>query len=162
MRLNRCRGKDRLQKGLTVNQYVLDIWKANKLRLVRIAEKGSKTILQRFYRKHKKNILKTLMLTENAHIPKAIAIHWKEASNKQEHWLMHWRWIKSNQTYTQANQLTKLDINFLSCTFTWQGQKKDKPQIYPFEEHPCWFRGEQSLKWRLSLGPHGHWLQVNT
>jgi len=43
------RGKDRLQKGFTVNSntVVLGTWKINKMRLVRMAEKGSKTKLYR-------------------------------------------------------------------------------------------------------------------
>jgi len=40
---------------------------------------------QRLYRKHKKNIRKTIKLTENTHIRKAMAIHWREASDGQEH-----------------------------------------------------------------------------
>jgi len=45
------------------------------MRLVKIAEKGSKTILHRGFieRKHKKNILKTIKLTENADIRKTMA-----------------------------------------------------------------------------------------
>jgi len=46
------------------------------MRLVRIAEKGRKTILHRgFTESIKKNLLKTIKLTENADIQKAIAIH---------------------------------------------------------------------------------------
>ena len=43
------RGKDRLRKGFTVNNntVVLGTLKINKMRLVRMAEKGSKTILHR-------------------------------------------------------------------------------------------------------------------
>jgi len=41
-----------------------------------MAEKGSKTILHRgFTESIKKNILKTIKLTENKHIWKAMAIH---------------------------------------------------------------------------------------
>jgi len=32
-----------------------------------------------------------------------MAIHWRKASNGQEHWLMHWRWLKSDHTCSQAN-----------------------------------------------------------
>jgi len=44
------------------------------MRLVRIVKKGSKTILQRPYRKHEK-ILKTIKFTENANSCKAKAFH---------------------------------------------------------------------------------------
>ena len=52
------RGKDRLQKGVAVNSntLVLGTWKINKMRLVRMAEKGSKTILQRDFTESIKNI----------------------------------------------------------------------------------------------------------
>ena len=50
-------------------------------------------------------LLKTIRFTENADIRKAMAIHWREASDGQEHWLMHWGWLKSDQTCTQANML---------------------------------------------------------
>jgi len=43
--------------------------------LVRIAEKGSKTILHRGFTESIKNILKTLKLTENTDIWKVMAIH---------------------------------------------------------------------------------------
>ena len=56
---------------------------------------------QRLCRKHKKKkILKTIKLTENTDIRKAVAIHWREASDGQEHWLMHWGWLKSDQACT--------------------------------------------------------------
>jgi len=47
------------------------------MRLVRMAEKQSKTTLHRgfVYRKRKKNILKTIKLTEDTDIQKAMAIH---------------------------------------------------------------------------------------
>ena len=41
--------------------------KINKMRLVRMAEKGSKTILHRGFTESIKNILKTIKLTENRH-----------------------------------------------------------------------------------------------
>jgi len=47
----------------------------NKMRLVRVAEKGSKTILHRGFTKSIKSILKTMKLTENTDIQKAMAIH---------------------------------------------------------------------------------------
>ena len=99
------RGKDRLQKGLTVNNdtVVLGTWEINKMSLVRMAEKGIKTLLHRGFTESTKNVLKTIKLTENTNIRKAMAIHWREASDGQEHWLMHWMWLKSNQTCTQAN-----------------------------------------------------------
>jgi len=70
-----------------------------------MAEKGSKTILHRGFTGSIKNIPKTLKLTENTDIRKAMVtdIHWREASDEQEHWLMHWGWLKSDQTCTQAN-----------------------------------------------------------
>jgi len=37
---------------------------------------------------------------ENADIRKVMANHWREASVGQEHWLMHWGWLKSDQTCT--------------------------------------------------------------
>ena len=78
--------------------------------LVRMAEEGSLTILHRgLYRKHKKNILKTKLI-ENTDIRKAMAIHWREASDGQEHWLMHWGWLKSYQTCTQANMLAVFSL----------------------------------------------------
>jgi len=101
------RSKDRLQKGFIVNSdtAVLSTWKINKMRLVRMAEKGSKTTLHRGFTESvkKKNILKTIKLTENTEIRKAMAMHWREASDRQEHWLMHWGWLKSDQACTQAN-----------------------------------------------------------
>ena len=45
------------------------------MRLVRMAEKGSKTILHRGFTESIKNILKTIKLTENTDIQKAMAIH---------------------------------------------------------------------------------------
>ena len=45
------------------------------MRLVRIAEKGSKTILHRGFTESIKNILKTVTLTENTDIQKVMAIH---------------------------------------------------------------------------------------
>jgi len=42
------------------------------MRLVRMAEKGSKAILHRGFVESIKNILKTTKLTENTDIPKAI------------------------------------------------------------------------------------------
>ena len=45
------------------------------MRLVRIAEKGSKTILHRGFTESIKNILKTVKLTENPDIQKVMAIH---------------------------------------------------------------------------------------
>ena len=72
------------------------------MRLVRIAGKGSKTILHRGFTESIKNILKTIKLTEDTDIRKAMAIHWREASDRQEHWLMHWGWLKSDRTCTQA------------------------------------------------------------
>jgi len=35
-----------------------------------------------------------------------MAIHCREASDRQEYWLMHRGWLKSDQTCTQANMLT--------------------------------------------------------
>ena len=84
---------------------MLGTWKINKMRLVRMAEKWSKTILHRGFTESIENILKTIKLTENTVIQKATAIHWREASDGQEHWLMHWGWLKSDQTCTQANML---------------------------------------------------------
>jgi len=46
----------------------------NKIRFVRVAIKGGKTILHRGLTESIKNILKTIKLTENANIRKAIAI----------------------------------------------------------------------------------------
>jgi len=44
------RGKDILQKGLTdCNTVVWGTWKTNKMRIVRMAEKGSKTVLHRCF-----------------------------------------------------------------------------------------------------------------
>ena len=45
------------------------------MRLVRIAEKGSKTVLHRGFIESIKNILKMIKLTENTDIQKAIAMH---------------------------------------------------------------------------------------
>ena len=67
--------------------------------------RGGKTILHRGFTESIKNILKTIKLTESRDIRKAMAIHWREASDGQEHWLMHWGWLKSDQTCTQANML---------------------------------------------------------
>ena len=52
----------------------------------------------------KENTLKAFKLpeTKTAHSRKATAIRWREASDKQEHWLMHSGWLKSDQTCTQA------------------------------------------------------------
>jgi len=47
----------------------------NKIRLVRIVKKGSKTVLHRGLTESIKNILKTIKPTDNANIRKAIAIH---------------------------------------------------------------------------------------
>jgi len=76
----------------------------------RIAEKGSKTIFilhRGFTESIKKIILKTTQWIsqkmQTLFGKKAMAIHWRKASDRQEHWLMHWRWLKSNQTCTQAN-----------------------------------------------------------
>jgi len=54
---------------------VLDTSKTNKMRLVRMAEKWRKTILHRGFTESIENILKTIKLTENTDIQKAIAIH---------------------------------------------------------------------------------------
>ena len=56
-----------------------------------MAEKGSKTILHRGFTESIKNIglLKTIKLTENTDIRKTMAIHWREASDGQEHWLIN-------------------------------------------------------------------------
>ena len=88
---------------------MLGTWKINKMRLVRMAEKGRKTILHRGFTESIKQILKTIKLTEND-IQKAMAIHWREASDRQEHWLMHWGWLKSDQTCTQANMLVVFSL----------------------------------------------------
>ena len=74
------RGKDRLQNRFTVNSntVVLGTWKINKMRSVRMAEKGSKTILPRGFTDSIKSILKTIKLTENTDIRKAMAIHWRD------------------------------------------------------------------------------------
>jgi len=41
--------------------------------------------------------------------------------------------------------------------------RKDKVQIYPFEEHPCCnTRILRQTKWYPPLGPHRHWLQFNS
>ena len=45
------------------------------MRLVRIAEKGSKTVLHRCFTESIKNILQTVKLTEYTDIQKAMAIH---------------------------------------------------------------------------------------
>jgi len=45
------------------------------MRLVRMAEKGSKTILRKGFTVSIKNIPKTVQLTENTGIRKAMAIH---------------------------------------------------------------------------------------
>ena len=55
------------------------------------------------------NMQKTIKLTENAN-QKAIAIHWREASGKQQHWLIHWGWLKSDQTCKQANMLAAFPL----------------------------------------------------
>ena len=47
----------------------------NKMKLVTIAEKGSKITLPRGFTESIKNILKTIKLTENTDIQKAMAIH---------------------------------------------------------------------------------------
>jgi len=57
------------------------------MELVRMAEKGNKTTLHRGFTESIKNILKTIKLTENIDIRKAMANHWREASDGQEHWL---------------------------------------------------------------------------
>ena len=41
-----------------------------------------------------------------------MAIHWREASDGQEHWLMHWGWLKSDQICTQANMLAVFSYYF--------------------------------------------------
>ena len=79
---------------------------------VRMAEKGSKTTLHRGVIISINNILKTIKLTENTGIRKAMAIHWREASDGQEHWLMHWGWLKSDQICTQANMLAVFPYYF--------------------------------------------------
>jgi len=61
----------------------------NKIKVVRITKKGSITILHRGLTESIKNILKTIKLTESANSRKATAIHGREASDRQEHWLMH-------------------------------------------------------------------------
>jgi len=45
------------------------------MRLLRIAEKSSKTILYRGFTESIKNILKTIKLTENTDILKAMAVY---------------------------------------------------------------------------------------
>jgi len=45
------------------------------MKLIRIAEKGSKTVLHRGFTESIKNMLKTIKLTENTDIRKAMAIH---------------------------------------------------------------------------------------
>jgi len=59
---------------------------------------------QRHYRKHKKHTEgnKAHRYTD---IRKAMPKLWREANDGQEHWLMHWGWLKSDQTCTQANML---------------------------------------------------------
>jgi len=47
----------------------------NKMRLVRMAEKGSKTILHGGFTEGMKKIPKAITLTENTNIRKAMAIH---------------------------------------------------------------------------------------
>jgi len=91
------RGESHNQRNATgeVATVVLGTWKINKMRLVRMAEKGSKTILHRGFTESIKNILKTIKLTENTDNRKAMAIQYiEEASDGQEHWLMHWGWLK--------------------------------------------------------------------
>jgi len=48
----------------------------NKIRSVRMAEKGSKTILHRGFAESIKNMLKTIKFTENTSSRKVIAKHW--------------------------------------------------------------------------------------
>ena len=74
---------------------------------------------QRLYRKHKKNILKTIKLTENTDIRKAMAIHCRETSDGQEHWLMHWGWLKSDQTSTQADMLAVFPLTMARDRHWW-------------------------------------------
>jgi len=39
-----------------------------------------------------------------------MAIPWREAGDGQEHWLMPWGWLKSDQTCTQANMLAMFPL----------------------------------------------------
>ena len=102
------------------NIVVLSTWKINEMGLVRMVEKGSKTILRRgFTESIKENILKTIKLTEDTDIRKAMAIHWREASDGQEYWLMHWGWLKSDQTCTQANMLAVFPLTTARDSRWW-------------------------------------------
>jgi len=49
-----------------------------------MAEKGSKTILHRGFTESTKNIPKTIKLTENTDIRKAMAIQWREANDARD------------------------------------------------------------------------------
>jgi len=52
-----------------------------------------------------------------------MAIHWREASDGQEHWLTHWGWLKSNQTCTQAHMLTVFPLTTARDRSWWQLKK---------------------------------------
>ena len=69
----------------------------------------------------KENIVKTFKVpkTESANSRKATAIHWREASGGQEHWLIHWGWLKSDQTRTQANMLAALPLTTARDRLWW-------------------------------------------
>jgi len=86
-----------------------------------MAEKGSKTILNSGFKESTKNILKTIKLTENTDILKVMAIHWREASDGQEHWLnlMHWGGLKSYQTCKQANMLAMFPLTTARDRHWW-------------------------------------------
>jgi len=58
---------------------------------------------------------KTVKLTENANIRKAIAIHWRDTTGGQPHWLIHWGW----QTCTQANILAALPLTSARDKHWW-------------------------------------------
>jgi len=69
-----------------------------------MAEEGSKAILHRGFTESIKNILKTIKAHRKQTFGRRwLLIHWRrEASDGQEHWLMHCGWLKSDQTCTQA------------------------------------------------------------
>ena len=56
-------------------------------------KQNNRPTAKRLYRKHKKHsLLNTIKLTENTDIRKAMAIHWREASDGQEHWCTEGGW----------------------------------------------------------------------
>jgi len=58
---------------------------------------------QRLYRECKKKHTEDNKAHRKHRHSEGMAMHWREASDGQEHWLMHWGWLKSDQACTQAN-----------------------------------------------------------